>query len=62
MVIDVWVRRLKEILEKNNMDVYLLLKYVDGVNIMVSVMNEGMMWKVLAKKQEEVKSLKRPNK
>ena len=41
IVMDIWIRNLHQILEENKIDVYLLLKYVDDFNPMVSPIREG---------------------
>ena len=45
IVMDVWISRFEKVLRSSGMEVYLLLKYVDDVNLMVSTIREGMRWK-----------------
>ena len=47
VVMDVWIRRILSVLESNQVEVYLLLKYVDDVNLMVSIIKEGLRWRKL---------------
>ena len=42
ILMDVWITRFTEVLRLSGVDVYLLLKYVDDVNIMTSHIKAGL--------------------
>ena len=41
---DVWTDKITQILQDNNINVYLLARYVDDVNIATSLAKEGSTW------------------
>ena len=44
MIMDVWMDKMKEILEENNVKVYLMTKYVDDINIATEIILSGYGW------------------
>ena len=44
ILMDIWTDKISQILEDNNINVYLLAKYVDDVNIATSLAKEGSTW------------------
>ena len=44
IVMDHWEKRLRQILEKNSVEVFLFGKYVDDVNTATSVIRKGSRW------------------
>ena len=44
IVMDHWEKKLRDILEKNSVEVFLFGKYVDDVNTATSVIRKGNRW------------------
>ena len=44
IIMDIWTDRLSDVLEDNNILIYLLAKYVDDINIATSLIPEGSKW------------------
>ena len=45
IIMDIWTDKVSQVLEENNISIYLLGKYVDDVNIATSLAKEGSTWR-----------------
>ena len=44
LIMDVWMDRMTEILQQNKVEIYLMVKYVDDINIATDLIKDGYKW------------------
>ena len=52
ILMDVWIAIFEKVLKDSGVEIYLLLKYVDDVNLMVALIKEGIRWDRKGNKME----------